>query len=68
MPLAGYFLKIDLKFKAGNLIGLDLVIFRMVDDLHRLVTQSSSQPRPFILVGSELGALVARFYTQSFER
>uniref|UniRef100_UPI00398EB777 uncharacterized protein n=1 Tax=Pristiophorus japonicus TaxID=55135 RepID=UPI00398EB777 len=34
---------------------------RMVDDLHRLVKQAKLQS-PFILVGSELGALNARFY------
>ena len=33
---------------------------RMSEDLRRLVTESSSQPQPFILVGSELGALIAR--------
>ena len=32
----------------------------MSEDLRRLVTESSSQPQPFILVGSELGALIAR--------
>lgn len=40
---------------------------RMVDDLHRLVTLSSQQPKPFLLVGSEMGGLVARFYTQIYE-
>jgi pimeloyl-ACP methyl ester carboxylesterase len=40
---------------------------RMTDDFHRLFTGSSSQPKPFILVGSELGAVNARFYTQLFE-
>ena len=33
---------------------------RMSEDLRRLVTEASSQPQPFILVGSELGALIAR--------
>ena len=33
---------------------------RMSEDLRRLVTESSSQPQPFILIGSELGALIAR--------
>ncbi|XP_067142436.1 uncharacterized protein [Centruroides vittatus] len=41
---------------------------RMVDDLHHLVTVSKPLPRPFILVGSELGALNVRFYTQLYER
>jgi len=40
---------------------------RMVEDFHRLFTFSSDQPRPFILVGAELGAVNARFYTQMFE-
>ncbi len=40
----------------------------MADDLHKLVTYSSQQERPFILVGSEIGALIARFYTQLYER
>lgn len=35
---------------------------RMVDDLHRLL-QAAEIAKPFILVGSELGALNARFYT-----
>ncbi|KAK7446772.1 hypothetical protein BaRGS_00040239 [Batillaria attramentaria] len=39
----------------------------MVDDLHRLVTISSQQPRPLILVGAELGALVAQFYTTLYD-
>lgn len=38
----------------------EFTVERMVEDLKRLVTQSSSQPQPFILVGIELGALVAR--------
>ena len=33
---------------------------RMSEDSRRLITESSSQPQPFILVGSELGALIAR--------
>ena len=40
---------------------------RMVEDFHRLFTLSSEQPKPFILVGAELGAVNARFYTQIFE-
>ncbi len=40
----------------------------MADDLHRLVTLSSQQEKPFVLVGSELGAMVARFYTQLYPR
>ncbi|XP_072250985.1 uncharacterized protein [Leuresthes tenuis] len=35
---------------------------RMVDDLHRLL-QAAGLATPFILVGSELGALNARFYS-----
>jgi len=40
----------------------------MVDDLHTLVTYSSQQPRPFLFVTAEIGSLVARFYTQVYER
>ena len=39
----------------------------MADDFRRLFTQASDQKRPFILVGSELGATIARFYTQIYE-
>lgn len=42
-------------------------IERMADDLNKLITASSQEPQPFILVGAELGALVAQFYTQMFE-
>jgi len=40
---------------------------RMADDLHKLITYSSQQPRPLLLVGAELGALVAQFYAQIYE-
>ncbi|ELU06107.1 hypothetical protein CAPTEDRAFT_181535 [Capitella teleta] len=40
---------------------------RMADDLHCLITYSSSQEKPLILVGAELGAVVSRFYTQIYE-
>ncbi|WAR15897.1 YQJL-like protein [Mya arenaria] len=40
---------------------------RMVEDLHQLVSRSSDQPRPFLLVGAELGALIAQFYARMFE-
>ena len=43
------------------------VRFRMSEDLHRLVTATSEQPRPLIFVAADLGALVARFYTQMYE-
>jgi pimeloyl-ACP methyl ester carboxylesterase len=39
----------------------------MVDDLHRLITFSSQQPRPLLLVGAEMGSLVSRFYSQMYE-
>ncbi|XP_033125741.1 uncharacterized protein LOC117123821 [Anneissia japonica] len=45
----------------------EFTVERMVDDLHQLLTVSSDQPKPFIFVGSELGSLVARFYTQLYE-
>lgn len=47
--------------------GPESTIERMVSDLHYLITSSSDQPKPFILVGAELGALVARFYAQIYE-
>lgn len=39
---------------------------RMVDDLHRLL-QAAEIAKPFILVGSELGALNARFYSHIYD-
>ncbi|KAK7091805.1 uncharacterized protein [Littorina saxatilis] len=39
----------------------------MVDDLHQLITSSSQQPKPFIFVGAELGAVVSQFYTLLFD-
>ncbi|XP_072038470.1 uncharacterized protein [Amphiura filiformis] len=47
--------------------GQENTIERMVEDLHYLVTISSDQPKPFILVGSELGSLNARFFAQMYE-
>lgn len=41
-------------------------VLRMVDDLHRLV-KASEIAAPFILVGSELGALNGRFYTHIYD-
>ena len=40
--------------------------YRMVDDLHRLITSSSSLGRPLMLVGSDMGAMIARFYAQLY--
>ncbi|KAL5015361.1 hypothetical protein ScPMuIL_009631 [Solemya velum] len=40
---------------------------RMVEDLRTLLTHSSNQAQPFILVGAELGALLAQFYTQMYD-
>lgn len=37
---------------------------RMADDLNHVLTVSSQEPQPFILVGAEMGALVAQFYAQ----
>ena len=39
----------------------EFTVERMADDLKRLITESSSQPQPFILVGLELGALSTRY-------
>jgi len=43
-------------------LGKEATAVRMVNDLHRLVTFSYPQERPFVLVGSELGGLIARMY------
>ena len=39
----------------------------MSEDLNRLITATSQQSKPFILVGAGLGAIVARFYAQMHE-
>ncbi|XP_064596735.1 uncharacterized protein LOC135463405 [Liolophura sinensis] len=39
----------------------------MVEDFTVLFTQASQQEVPFILVGAEIGAIVAEFYTQLYE-
>lgn len=39
----------------------------MVEDLRRLLTSSSQQERPLMFVGSELGSMIARFYTQIYQ-
>jgi len=41
---------------------------RMVDDLRKLITSSSQQPTPVILVGAELGAVVSQFYAHIYEQ
>jgi len=43
-------------------LGQEGTALRMANDLHRIVTFSFPQERPFVLVGSELGGLVARMY------
>uniref|UniRef100_A0A2C9M4K3 acylglycerol lipase n=1 Tax=Biomphalaria glabrata TaxID=6526 RepID=A0A2C9M4K3_BIOGL len=40
---------------------------RMADDLYKLLTTSSQQPRPIIFVGAELGAVVSQFYAHLYE-
>ncbi|CAF1393053.1 unnamed protein product [Rotaria magnacalcarata] len=47
--------------------GMDFTVEKMSEDLNRLMTATSQQPKPFILVGADLGAIVARFYTQMYE-
>lgn len=48
--------------------GFESKIFgRMSEDINRLVTATSQQPKPFIFVGADLGALISRFYTQMYE-
>ncbi|CAG5128197.1 unnamed protein product [Candidula unifasciata] len=44
-----------------------LVSEQMGEDIHKLISTSSQQPRPLILVGAELGALVAQFYAHIYE-
>jgi len=43
-------------------LGQEGTAVRMVNDLHRIVTFSYPQERPLVIVGSELGGLVARMY------
>lgn len=38
----------------------------MTNDLHHLVTTAKLLTRPFVLVGSELGALIARHYALTY--
>ncbi|CAF3422313.1 unnamed protein product [Rotaria sp. Silwood1] len=47
--------------------GMDFTVEKMSEDLNRLVTATSQQPKPFILVGADLGAIVTRFYAQMYE-
>ena len=48
----------------GRTLGPEATVVRMSHDLHRLISLAHPQPRPLILVGAELGALVTRVYTQ----
>ncbi|CAF0829974.1 unnamed protein product [Brachionus calyciflorus] len=47
--------------------GQEFTLERMVEDLRRLVSSASHQDRPLMFVGSELGSMVARFYTQIYQ-
>jgi surfactin synthase thioesterase subunit len=47
--------------------GQEFTMERMVEDLRRLITSSSQQERPLMLIGAEMGAMIARFYTQIYE-
>ncbi|CAF3377612.1 unnamed protein product [Rotaria sp. Silwood2] len=47
--------------------GMDFTVERMSEDLNRLISAASQQPKPFILVGADLGTIVARFYAQMYE-
>lgn len=47
--------------------GEEFTLERMAEDLHRLITTSSQQERPLMFIGSELGAMIARFYTQIYQ-
>lgn len=44
-------------------LGPEATGLRMVSDLHRLVTFAHPQEKPLVLVGAELGGLVARLYS-----
>merc|ERR1711949_54080 len=48
----------------GRTLGPEATALRMVADLHRLVSIVQQLERPLVLVGAELGGLVARLYTQ----
>ncbi|CAF2954545.1 unnamed protein product [Rotaria sp. Silwood2] len=43
------------------------LLVRMSEDLNCLVTATSQQPKPFILVGADLSAIVTCFYAQMYE-
>lgn len=47
--------------------GIEFTIERMAEDLHHLITTSSQLERPLMFVGSELGAMIARFYAQIYQ-
>lgn len=46
---------------------LPSTVERMVDDLHRLITYASNQPKPILLVGVDFSTFVSRFYAQIYE-
>jgi len=48
----------------ANTLGPASTLLRMASDLHRLITFAHPQERPLVLVGAELGGLVARVYSQ----
>ena len=53
------------------LLLLLLSVFRMVDDLHRLLHVSSvvsDSSTPLLLVGMDFSTLISRFYTQFYEK
>lgn len=48
----------------ANTLGPASTLLRMATDLHRLITFAHPLKRPLVLVGAELGGLVARVYSQ----
>jgi pimeloyl-ACP methyl ester carboxylesterase len=46
---------------------LPSTIERMVEDIHKLLTVASNQPRPFIMVSSDFTTMISRFYAQLYE-
>ena len=42
-------------------------LLRMTEDLHYLITKASQPDRPIMFVGTEIGSIIARFYTQIYQ-
>lgn len=53
---------------ARRYVAQPATVQQMVDDLHYLITNSKPLLRPFILVGSEIGSLIARYYAHLYPK